>query len=86
MGGGSCVIIIEGNVVQGRSAELAQTAAASCQLVDYLEHDVDIKFDINDAKPIQDFHIRVKDKLAKLNDELDGINRALAAKYNRTVG
>lgn len=85
MGGGACVIIIEGNVVQGDAAALAQTAAASCQLVDYLENDDDANFNIADAQPIIDFHLKAKEKLAKLTAELDGINRALAAKYNRPV-
>ena len=86
MGGGACVIIIEGNAVQGDAAQLAQTAIASCQLVDYLENDKDVKFDIADAQPIIDFHLKAKGIVANLNAELDKINRALAAKYNRTVG
>lgn len=83
MGGGACVVIIEGGSVQGDAAQLAQTAATSCLLVDYLEHDEEINFDINDAKPIADFHLRAKEVVSRLNAELDKINRALAAKYNR---
>lgn len=83
MGGGACVIIIEGGSVQGNSTRLAQTAFTSCQLVDYLENDEEAHFDIADAKPIQDFHLRAKVVVDRLNTELDGINRALATKYNR---
>lgn len=83
MGGGSCVVIIEGNTVQGEAARLAQTAIASCQLVDYLDSDDEVEFDIADSQGIQDFHKRAKNVLSRLNEELDGINRKLAAKYNR---
>lgn len=83
MGGGACVIIIEGNGVQGDAAELSSTAVASCQLVDYLSQDEDEHFDMNDAKPIENFHLRARPIIQKLKAELDSINRALAAKYNR---
>lgn len=86
MGGISCAIIIEGNDVQGAASMLAQSTAASCQLVDYLQSDEDEHFDFADAQPIIDFHLRAKGVLTRLNNELDGINRALAAKYSRSVG
>ena len=86
MGGGACVIILEGNTVQGDAAMLSQTAAASCQLVDYLQNDDDAQFNIADAQPIIDFHLRAKVIIARLTGELDKINRDLAAKYSRDVG
>lgn len=85
MGGGPCFIIIDGNRLQGEAALLSSTAVASCQLVDYLENDDEANFDIKDAQPIQDFHIRAKGVVSRLNAELDKINRELAAKYNRLV-
>lgn len=86
MGSGACVVIIEGNGVQADASALSQTAIASCQLVDYLEHDEDIQFNIADTQPIQDFHLKARKALQKLNKELDGINRDFAAKFNRPVG
>lgn len=83
MGGVVCVIILDGNNLQGDAKMLAQTAAASCQLVDYLENDVDANFNSVDAQAIADFHAKTKVKLTKMNQELEDLNRALAAKYNR---
>lgn len=83
MGGGACVVIIEGNTVQGEAARLAQTAIASCQLVDYLDGDADIQFNEADSQQIQNFHLKAKITLKKMNAELDGINRSLAEKYSR---
>lgn len=84
MGGGACVVIIEGNGVQGNAALLTSTASASCQLVEYLR--TEENWNEADTQPIVDFHLKANERLAKLNSELNGINRALAAKYNRTVG
>lgn len=83
MSGGACVVIIDGNGVQGASYELISTASASCQLVDYLEHDENLEFNDDDTKPIQDFHHKAEKVLRELNAELDGLNHALARKYNR---
>lgn len=83
MGGGSCVIIIEGNGVQGQSYELITTAQASCQLVEYLSLDPDEHFNDADTKPIQDFHKKAEKVVADLVAELKKLNRDLAAKYNR---
>jgi hypothetical protein len=85
MGGPACVVIIDGNAVQGESARLSTTAEASCQLVDYLENDEDTNFDPADAQPIADFHKRAKSVIKRLNTELDEINRALAKKYGRAT-
>jgi len=83
MGGGACVVIIEGNTVQGDSQLLISTASASCQLVDYLR--TEDNWNEDDAKPIEDFHVRAKAVVSRLNADLDAINRALAAKYKRAV-
>lgn len=83
MGGGACVVIIEGGGVQGGAALLSTTAAASCQLVDYLINDADGEFNEADTQPVIDFHLKAERELKRLNRELDDINRALAAKYNR---
>lgn len=83
MGGGACVVIIEGGGVQGAAALLSSTAAASCQLVDYLSNDEDVELKEADLKPIVDFHLKAERRLKEMNEELDGINRTLAAKYNR---
>ncbi len=83
MGGGACVVIIEGNSVQGEADLLSSTAVASCQLVDYLR--TEENWNEADAQPIIDFHLKAKAKLVRLNVELDGINRELAAKYDRDV-
>lgn len=83
MGGASCVVIIEGNGVQGQADQLKATAVASCQLVDYLSNDEDQPFNEADAQPIEDFHLKAEKTLKALTKELDGINRALAAEYNR---
>lgn len=80
MGGEECVIIIQGNIVQGISAMLATTASASCQLVDYLRTEPEWKDE--DGKPIGDFHLRATKVLRDLNDELDKLNHELAHKYN----
>jgi hypothetical protein len=79
MGGEECIIIIQGNIVQGQSAMLATTAAASCQLVDYLR--TEENWNEEDAKPIADFHLRATRKLKELNEELDRLNHELAHKY-----
>lgn len=81
MGGGACVVIIEGNGVQGDAELLISTASASCQLVDYLR--TEDNWNEADTKPVEDFHIRAKIVLTRLNTDLDKINRDLAAKYNR---
>lgn len=86
MGGRPCVIIIEGNGLQGDAAQLAKTAEASCQVVDYLQNDEDITFSEADAQPILDFHLRARKTVDQLNKELDKINRDLARKYNRNYG
>lgn len=83
MGGGACVVIIEGGGVQGASALLSTTAATSCQLVDYLINDDDVTFNPADMQPVIDFHLRAEKKLKEMNAELDKANRELAAKYNR---
>lgn len=83
MGSGACVVIIEGNSVQGQSYELISTAQASCQLVDYLSNDEDEEFNDADTKPIQDFHKRAEKVVANLVAELKRLNQDLAAKYNR---
>lgn len=86
MGGGACVVIIEGNSVQGDADLLKSTAVASCQLVDYLESDEEIELNPADIQPIIDFHLEAKEKLARMSAKLDKINRELAAKYSRDVG
>lgn len=86
MGGGACIIIIEGNGVQGEAARLSSTAVASCQLVEYLSQDEDIELKEADLKPIIDFHKKTEKLLSELNTELDAINIALAKKYNREYG
>jgi len=83
MGGGACVVIIEGNSVQGDADLLSSTAVASCQLVDYLR--TEENWNEADAQPIIDFHLDAKAKLARMNAKLDQINRDLAAKYDREV-
>jgi len=82
MGGPACIVVIDGNAVQGEAARLSSTAAASCQLVDYLENDEDANFDPHDAQPIADFHLMAKGAIKKLNNQLDKINRDLAEKYD----
>ena len=79
MGGEECVIIIDGNKVQGGSYNLITTAAASCQLVDYLR--TEETWDDEDAKPIAEFHKKAIRKLKELTDELDQLNHELAHKY-----
>lgn len=86
MGGGACVIIITGNELQGESSRLSSTVEASCQIVDYLSNDEYAHFKIEDAQAIQDFHARSIPIVRRLNRELDEINHALAAKYDRDVG
>lgn len=83
MGGGACVVIIQGGGVQGEASRLISTADASCQLVNYLEMDEDANFNEADSQPIQDFHARARNVIKRLNKELEDINNALAAKYNR---
>lgn len=83
MGGGACVVIIQGNGVQGEASKLMATADASCQLVNYLELDDEAEFNEADSQPIQDFHVRARAVIKRLNKELEEINDALAAKYNR---
>ena len=82
MGGEECVIIIQGNIVQGSAAMLSTTAQASCQLVNYLALDPDANFNDEDGKPIADFHKKATKVLKDLNDELDRLNHELAHKYN----
>lgn len=84
MGGAVCVIIILGNDVQAASGNLAQTASASCQLVDYLR--TEDGWNEEDAKGIEDFHAKAKEKLIKMSADLATLNKALAAKYGRDIG
>ena len=85
MGGGACVVIINGNKLQGEAGQLSSTVETSCQLVDYLSNDEYAHLKPEDIEPIEDFHARTIPAIKKLNKELDEINRALAAKYNRVV-
>lgn len=80
MGAGACVVIIEGNTVQGMTAMLSATASASCQLLEYLREEPN--FNPADEQPIIDEHLKLISKLKQFNNELDAINRAFAAKYN----
>ena len=80
MGGGACVIIIEGNSVQGMSALLASTASASCQLLDYLR--TEKGFNPADEQPIIAEHTKILTALKQLNDELAAVNQAFADKYD----
>lgn len=82
MGGEECVIIIQGNIVQGGAATLSTTVQASCQLVNYLALDPDANFNDEDGKPIAEFHKRATKKLIELNEELDTLNHELAHKYS----
>lgn len=79
MGGEECIIIIDGNKAQGLAYQLITTAAASCQLVDYLR--TEENWDEDDAKPIAEFHKRAIRKLNELTEELDRLNHELAHKY-----
>lgn len=83
MGGGACVVILQGNGLQGEASRLMASADASCQLVNYLEMDEDANFNEADSRPIQDFHVHARAVIKRLNKELEDINDALAAKYNR---
>ena len=80
MGGGACVIIIEGNSVQGMSALLASTASASCQLLDYLR--TEPHFNPADEQPIIAEHTKILMTLKQINDELAAVNQAFADKYD----
>lgn len=79
MGGEECIIILEGNKLQGVAQMLITTASASCQLVNYLAHRENWNDD--DAKEIGAFHLKAQKAILKLNEELDMLNRELAHKY-----
>jgi hypothetical protein len=85
MGRVICLIILDGEDVQGGAEMLKHKANASCVLVGYLEQDADVNFNQEDARPIVDFHIKANKQLARLSTELDALNRDLAAKYNLPV-
>jgi len=55
----------------GATTQLAHCAAASCQLVDYLERDEGESFKIDDAVPIQNFHSSARIKLAGWTRDLN---------------
>jgi hypothetical protein len=80
MSGTRCLIIIDGGGCQGEAALLSANVAASCELVDYLSSEPD--FHISDAQPIADFHAQHKIMLARAAQQIDDLNRALAAKYS----
>lgn len=86
MGGGACVIIIEGTGAQGNADKLIRTLIASCDLVGYLSLDDDVEFKDEDTEPIVTFHRKAIRQLFDLNKELEKLNEELAAKYNREVG
>jgi hypothetical protein len=79
MGGEECIIILEGNKLQGAAQMLITTASASCQLVDYLSHREN--WNDEDAKEIGQFHLKAQKKINELNEQLDELNRELAHKY-----
>lgn len=83
MGGGPCVVIIDGSAAQGEAQRLVTSIDASCLLVDYLGQDTEQVFNEADTKPVTNFHAKAIRVLRDLNTEISAINRALAEKYNR---